>query len=228
MRERLGGARRRHVDFRRVLAVGAGIGRLEIDDVAQEDLAFVQFVAPDDDRLEGERALAEASDHRLAAGFDALGDCDLALARQQFDAAHFAQIHAHRIVGAIGGLGRLGSKRLRLSDLDELAPLDLFLFAFLGVGLFGLLALDDIDAHFVEHRENVLDLFGIDLFGGKDGIQFAIGDEAALLGELDHPLDGGIRHIEERAVGRLDSAGFGFGFVVIFLRHQIPHARIGA
>ena len=46
------------------------------------------------------RALADAADHHVAAGLDALGDGDLALARQQLDAAHLAQIHAHRIVGA--------------------------------------------------------------------------------------------------------------------------------
>jgi len=50
----------------------------------------------------GERALAQAGDHRLAAGLDALGDGDLALARQKLDRAHFAQIHAHRIIRACG------------------------------------------------------------------------------------------------------------------------------
>ena len=63
-----------------VLGVGAGIGRLEVDDVAEENLAGVELVAPDDDRLEGERRFAEARDHGLAAGLDALGDGDLALA----------------------------------------------------------------------------------------------------------------------------------------------------
>ena len=43
-----------------LLGVGTGIGRFEIDDVAQEDFSFVEFVAPDDDRLEGKRALAQA------------------------------------------------------------------------------------------------------------------------------------------------------------------------
>ncbi len=101
---------------RDLLGVGAGIGRFQVDDVAQEDLALVQFVAPDDDGLEGERALAQAGDHRLAAGLDALGDGDLALARQQLDRAHLAQIHAHGIVGALGGLLLLGGgQRLRPS-----------------------------------------------------------------------------------------------------------------
>jgi len=35
---------------------------------------------PGDDGTEGQRALAEAADHHVAAGLDALGDRDLALA----------------------------------------------------------------------------------------------------------------------------------------------------
>ena len=96
---------RPHRPGRGWLGVGALIGGFEIDDVAEQNLAFVQLVAPDDDGLEGQRALAQAGDHRLAAGLDALGDGDLALARQQLDRAHLAQIHAHGIVGALGGLG---------------------------------------------------------------------------------------------------------------------------
>ena len=94
------------------LGVRALIGGFEIDDVAEQNLAFVQLVAPDDDGLEGERAFAQPGDHRLAAGLDALGDGDLALARQKLDGAHLAQIHAHRIVGALGRLG-LGSRPWR-------------------------------------------------------------------------------------------------------------------
>ena len=85
------------------LGVGPGVGGVEIDDVAQQDFAGVELVAPDDDGLERQRAFAEAPDHDLAAGFDALGDGDFALAREQLHRAHLAQIHAHRIVGAVGG-----------------------------------------------------------------------------------------------------------------------------
>ena len=119
----------RSVDLRRALAVGARIGRLEIDDVAQEHPAFDELVAPDDDGLEGQRALAEARDHRLAAGLDALGDGDFALAGEKLDRAHLAQVHAHRIVGAVGRLlgglaDRDGPGRRRL---DEFAALGLLL-----------------------------------------------------------------------------------------------------
>ena len=149
------------------LGVGAGIGRLEIDDVAEEDLSLVELVAPDDDGLEGERALAQARDHRLAAGLDALGDRDLALAGEQLHRAHLAQIHADRIVGALGRLLGLGLGRQLGLDLDQLAAFALgFLFRLLAgrfLPRFYLLGFHHIDAHLAEHRQDVLDLLGIDL-----------------------------------------------------------------
>ncbi len=84
------------------LAIGPrAIHRFKVDDVAKQNLAFVQFVAPDGKRLEGQRAFAQRADHQFAAGFDALGDGDFAFAGKQFHRTHFAQIHAHGIVGAV-------------------------------------------------------------------------------------------------------------------------------
>ena len=117
------------------LGVGTGIGGLEIDDVAKEDLSFVELVAPDDDGLEGQRALAQARDHGLAAGLDALGDGDFALAGEQLHRAHFAQIHAHGIVGALGRLLGLGLGRQLGLHLDQFAAFALgFLFRLLAGG----------------------------------------------------------------------------------------------
>jgi len=91
------------------------MARLEVDDVAEQDLSFVELVAPDDDRLERQWALAQAGDHCLATGLDALGDRDLALARKQVHRAHLAQIHAHRVIGTLrGGLGVGLGRQLRL------------------------------------------------------------------------------------------------------------------
>src|SRR5205807_761064 len=67
----VGADRRRHG-----LSAGTRIGLFQIDDVAQEDLSFVELVAPDDDGLERERALAQPGNHSLAAGLDTLGDRD--------------------------------------------------------------------------------------------------------------------------------------------------------
>ena len=53
--------------------------------MSRRKLVPVQFVAPDGDRPEGERALAQPGDHRLAAGFDAFGDRDLALAGEKLE-----------------------------------------------------------------------------------------------------------------------------------------------
>ena len=216
------------VHLRRLLAVGAGVGRLEIDDVAQQDLALVELVPPDDDRLEGQRALAQARDHRLAAGLDALGDGDFALARQELDRAHLAQVHAHGIVGALARLGAAGGDRGRAGRLDDLAALALLLLRLGGLlfRLLRVLAVDDVDAHLAEHRVHVLDLVGRDLLGRQDGVQFVLGHPAALLGELQQPLDGGVGQIEKGAVGRFDGRGFAFGLRLVLLGHrESPSAR---
>ncbi len=165
-----------------------------------------------------ERAFAEARDHRLAAGLDALGDGDLALARQQLHRAHLAQIHAHRIVGALGGngLGGLG-ERLR-GGLDQLAA-RLLVVVLVVLGFFRLFRLDDVDAHFVEHREHVLDFFRGHFLGRHHVVQLVVGDVAAFLRKPDHLLDGGVREIEERP---------GFGGVALgdFFLLRLRHRRL--
>src|SRR5262249_12021411 len=201
-RPRLPGRQRVPVrsDHRRRLGVRTGIRGLEIDDVAQEDLALVKLVAPDDDGLEAERALAQPGDHGLAARLDALGDGDLALAREQLNRAHLAQVHAHGIVGALGRLLGLGLGRDLLLDFDQLAALGLRLLvrllalAFL-LGRF--LGLDDVHPHLAEHGENVLDLLRIDLLRGQNRVDLVVGNVTALLGGADELLDGRIGQVEQ-------------------------------
>ena len=89
-----------------------------------------------------------------------------------------------------------------LRDLDQLAGLGLLLFRllarlFLALG-FRFLGLDHVDAHLAHHRQHVLDLLGGDFLRRHHGIELLIGDIAALLGLLDHLLDGGVRQIEQR------------------------------
>jgi hypothetical protein len=49
---------------------------------------------------DGGRAGRNGHDHVLEAILDALGDFDFAFAREQFDRAHLAHVHAHRVGGA--------------------------------------------------------------------------------------------------------------------------------
>ena len=74
---------------------------IKVDDVAQQNVFAQKFVAPDGDRLEGQRAFTQARDHRVAASLDPFGDRNLAFTAQQFNRSHFAQIHADGIIGAV-------------------------------------------------------------------------------------------------------------------------------
>src|SRR5499433_532962 len=216
--------RRRHG-----LGVGPGIGRFEVDDVAKEYLSLVELVAPNDDGLEGERALTQTGDHRFATSLDALGDRDLALAREKLHRAHFAQVHAHRIIRAFGRLFGLGLGRDLLLDLDQLAALALGLFVGLLARLFSLFArllsffarllgLDHIDAHLAEHGEHVLDLLGIDLLGGQHRVDLVMGDVAALLGGADELPDGPVRYAQQRALRQ--------GLGTLYLQHLFLLRRL--
>ncbi len=65
---------------RRIRPGTAAHGGFQIHHIAQQQAAFHQFVAPMHNRLDGQRAFADRADHLLAAGLDALGDGDFALA----------------------------------------------------------------------------------------------------------------------------------------------------
>ena len=113
--------------------------------------------------------------------------------------------------------------------LDDLAADLLFLFVARFVGLLSasscVLLVDDVDAHFAEHRVHVLDLVGGDLLGGQNRVQLVLRDVAALLGELDEPLDGGVGEIEQRAVGGFGYDGFPLGLLLVVSRH-IDHSSL--
>ncbi|MCY1484950.1 hypothetical protein D9M68_185640 [compost metagenome] len=195
----------RALELRSSLGLRTGIGGFEIDDLAQQRLAFVQFVAPDDQRLERQRALTETGDHRLAASLDALGNRDFAFAGQEFDRAHLAQIHADRIVGTIGRFLLLAGRKRRAAGRGEFAAFALAvvvarLVVTAAGSLFGFLVLDHVDAHVGQHRHRVFDLFGGDFLGRKDGVELVHRHVAALLGGLDHLLDSVVGKIEKRTV----------------------------
>ena len=176
-----GGRRgRRHVDDRdhgrwRRLGLRPFVGRPQVDDLAQQDLGVHQLIAPNDDRLEGQRTLAQARHHRLAAGLDALGDGDLALTREQLDRAHVAQVHAHGIVRALRRLGtrlhdRGNGRGDRYRTAAGIAIIGPVLAVRSGRPLLVVLALNHGNAHVGQHRHGVLDLIGGHFLGGEHGI----------------------------------------------------------
>ena len=183
-------------------SVLAAIGGIQIDDIAQQDLAFLQLITPDHDGLKGQRAFAEAADHRIATGLDAFGDSNLAFTRQEFDRTHLAQIHAHRIIGAVrrragiltgdNGLGTTGRG-------DSLAVTALgIIVAIVFFGVF--ILVDHIDAHFGQLSENILDLLGGKLLRRQNIVQLFMRDIAALFRSFDEVLDCLVRQIEERTI----------------------------
>ena len=120
---------------------------------------------------------------------DALGDLDLALAREQLDRAHLAHVHAHRVGGAaeFGVDGRERGLGLLLDVLVGLRHR-------LGVGgdeqrfLVGRLVVD-LDAHVAEGGDDRFDLLGVDQVVGQVVVDLGVGEEAALLAELDQVLE---------------------------------------
>ncbi len=189
----LAGDRLRRLVVRQAGGVQHAIGGVQVDDLAQQDAVVQQFVAPHHDGFERQGAFAQARDHGVAAGLDALGDGDLALAAQQLDRAHLAQIHAHGVVGAV--IGRLG---VGLGDRG------LGLFGHVGAlgGLAVLLGLDDVDAHLRQHGQGVLDLVRRDLFRGQHLVQIFHRHIATRLGLFDKLFDSGIGQIEQGPIIR--------------------------
>ena len=90
-----------------------------------------------------------------------------------------------------------------------------------GGGLFLFLGLDHVDAGFRQHRHRVLDLLGGHFVGRQGGVQFVIGDVAALLAFLDELLELGAECIEEGGIGAFFAGlgGFGLGCGRGFGRH---------
>ena len=80
---------------------GAVIGRVEINNITKKNTALFKFLAPDHNGFKGQSRFAKPLNHRIAARFDAFRNGNFALAREKLNDAHFAQIHAHRIIRAV-------------------------------------------------------------------------------------------------------------------------------
>src|SRR5713101_5132104 len=89
---------------------------------------------------------------------DPLGERDLALTRQEGDAAHLAQIEAHRILGAADGPGRQVDRLGRAVVIGLLGWHRLALAPNLRGEPPRLCGVDDLDVHCAEHHHDVVEL----------------------------------------------------------------------
>ncbi len=162
---------------------------------------------PSDNRPLRERALAQAGDHRLATRFDPLRYGDFAFAGQKLHRSHFAQIHAHGIVGPTDFI------------LVDIAARVAVAFGF-GILGFSLVAFDDIDAEFRQHRQRIFDLLRRNLILGQGRIQLVIGHIAALFALSRQFFDGGSDGIDQWTFESFFLRGLFFCGIRCLLRHS--------
>ncbi len=142
-----------------------------------------------DQQLDRPRKTRERGLDLVEAFLDALGDRDLALARQQLNRAHLAHVHAHRI----GRAADFGVDRREHGD------------GFFGRGVviggdrrfrhdrFGIgRNFVHLDAHVVDHADDVFDLLRIDDVVRQVIVDFGVRQVALLLALDDQGLDFGL------------------------------------
>jgi hypothetical protein len=170
LRRLLGDLLRRGDVFRRV-------------EVADQDVCQLAFFLGDqgvlvEDLLHG-AGIEGQGGHQFADAFlDALGDDDLALAGQQFNGAHLAHVHAYRVRGA-AGLGFHGGKgRGGLGGGDVVGGA----IAFREQELIRIGCLfEHLDAHVVDHLDDVFDLVRIGNIVGQVVVDLGVGQVALFL-----------------------------------------------
>jgi len=124
----------------------------------------------------------------VQAFLDALGDRDLALAREQLHRAHLAHVHAHRVRGAAGLFDRRQYRhRFFRRRLVVLGGRGVLQQQRLGIGR----NFVHLDAHVVDHVDDVFDLLRIDDVVGEVIVDLGVGQEALFLALGDELLDVG-------------------------------------
>ena len=118
---------------------------------------------------------------------------------EQRDAAHLAQVHAHRIVGATGLV------RVVLVALGHRATARLALALASGPALAGGVRGNHLDALGDQQLLPLTDLRRVDEVGGKQAGQLVVGDAPLLLAEVDELL------LELVSVNVSDGTGLGHG-----------------
>ncbi len=175
---------------------GHGRGRDFFDQVVEADdhfgqalLAFLVRVVVGQQRFHRYREGAECGLDLAQTFFDALGDGDFAFAGQQLDGTHFAHVHAHRV----GGAATFGVERAqRGSGFFGRGVID---FAVAGVAIVEQQGFCigrnfmDINAHAVDHADDIFDLLRVDDVVGQMVIDFGVGQVALFQALADQKLD---------------------------------------
>ncbi len=137
---------------------------LDVANAAAQVFAEADDLANDDGR-----ARDGLHDAELAA-LDALGDFDFALAGEQGDGAHLAEVHADGVVGLLKGAGR----EVELYVVGLFAGLGLVLVAIASEFISG----EDIDALGVDGGEKVIEIVGGGDVTGEKVVDLAVGEIA--------------------------------------------------
>ena len=166
---------------------GLGVERLVrigVDQLAQDALVRGRHLVQAQQLAQDHRVLAQGLVDQPLALLDALGDLHLALAVEERDRAHLAQVHAHGVVGLlVGGETELGRLVFLLVELAraglEVVPV-----------LVALGPVDDVDA---EIREPEIDLVQLVREAhhllGQHLVDLVVEEIALLLAQLDQLLD---------------------------------------
>ena len=147
---------------------------LDVADAAAQVFAETDDLADDDGRARDGLHDAELS------ALDALGDFDFALAGEQRNGAHLAEVHADGVVGLLERAGR----EVEFYVVGLFSGLGLVLLAVAGE----LVAGEDIDALGVDGGKKVIEIVGRGDVTGQEVVDLAVGEIALFLAGVDELL----------------------------------------
>jgi hypothetical protein len=140
--------------------------------------AALEVLAQGDDFANHDGRARNGLEHTQLAALDALGDFHLALAGEQRNGAHFAQVHAHRVVGLFQGAGR----QVQL-DVLALFQLEVLVGAELG-------AVEQVDALGADGGNQVVQIVRMRTHILRQHVvDIAVGEIALFLADFNEAVD---------------------------------------
>ena len=150
---------------------------VEDDDFFYVAHAALEVFAEGDDLADDDGRAGDGLEHAELAALDALGDFDFAFAGEQRNGAHFAQIHAHGVVGLL-------ERARRQVELDIFA---LFKFEVLVGAELG--AVEQVNALCANGGDEVVEVVGGADLIWQDVVDIAVGEIAFFLADLDEAVN---------------------------------------